>query len=75
MCLAYPGKVEKITGAQALLDYGGVKKEANISFLESCEEGDWVLVHVGFAIEKVDPDKAQGMYRLLGEQQTTNNKQ
>ena len=67
MCLALPGKIEKIEGEMALIDYGGIKKEANVSFLANVKKGDWVLVHVGFAIEKVDEAQAEGMYNLLDE--------
>jgi len=68
MCLSLPGQIEKIDGETALIDYGGIKKEANISFLEDVHEGDFVLVHVGFAIEKVDEKQARGMYNLLAEE-------
>lgn len=64
MCLAIPGRVEKIDGENALIDYDGIKKNANVSFVE-VEVGDYVLVHVGFAIEKVDEKKAREMYSLL----------
>lgn len=66
MCLAIPGKIEKIDGENAVIDYGGIKKKANISFIK-CNVGDYVLVHVGFAIEVVDTKKAKGMYSLLSE--------
>ena len=64
MCLAFPGKIESISGEMAVVDYGGVKKSANVSFVEG-QVGEWVLVHVGFAIEKVDEERARGMYNLL----------
>ncbi len=69
MCLAYPGQIESINGDIAIVDYGGVKKEANVSFI-SAKEGEWVLVHVGFAIEKVDEDRAREMYNLLDDEKT-----
>jgi hydrogenase expression/formation protein HypC len=65
MCLALPGKIEEIDGDNAIIDYGGVKKSANISFLENIKIGDFILVHVGFAIEKVNKEKAEGMYNLF----------
>ncbi len=68
MCLALPGKIEKIEGENAVIDYGGIKKEANISFID-CKVGDYVLVHVGFAIEIVDKNKAEEMYNLLYEEE------
>lgn len=66
MCLAVPGKILEINGETALVDFGGIKKHANISFVD-CNIGDYVLVHVGFAIEKVDQKKAEEHYRLLWE--------
>ena len=50
MCLAIPGKVIKITGDTAEIDYDGIKKEAKIPFITP-KIGDTVLVHAGFAIE------------------------
>lgn len=67
MCLAVPGKIESIDGENAVIDYGGIKKTANVSFLEGVKVGDYVLVHTGFAIEKVDEVKALGLYNLLSE--------
>jgi hydrogenase expression/formation protein HypC len=61
MCLAVPGKIIKIDKEkkQAVIDYGsGTKRKANISFL-SVSVNDYVLVHAGFAIQKVDPKEAQ----------------
>lgn len=68
MCLAVPGKIEKIEGEEALIDYGGIKKKANISFIDA-KIGDYVLVHVGFAIETIDENKARKMYSLLSEEE------
>ena len=65
MCLAFPGKIQSIDGTDAVVDYGDILKKANVSFID-CEAGDWILVHVGFAIEKVDATKAKEMYNLLG---------
>lgn len=64
MCLAIPGKVEKIDDNTAIVNHGGIKKEVNISFIE-CSIGDYVLVHSGFAIEVVDKDRAEEFYRLV----------
>lgn len=57
MCLAYPGKIESIDGDRAVIDFGGIKKEANVS-LADVKEGDYVMVHAGFAIEKVTNEDA-----------------
>ena len=66
MCLAIPGKILEIKGEDAVVDYGGVKKEANVSLID-CKIGEWVLVHVGFAIQKVDEEIAHETYRLLSD--------
>ena len=66
MCLAIPGRITAINGETAVVDYGGVKKSANISLID-CRVGDFVLVHVGFAIQKVDEAKARQAYGLLSE--------
>jgi hydrogenase expression/formation protein HypC len=60
MCLGYPFKILEITGPfTALAGSKGVKKEIYISLLpEEVKPGDWVLVHVGFAIAKVDEEQA-----------------
>ncbi len=68
MCLALPGKIETINGDNATVDFGGIKRTANVSFLNNVKINDWILVHVGFAIEKVNEKKAQDMYNLLDEQ-------
>ena len=61
MCLAIPGKIVEIDkeNNQATIDYGnGTKRKANISLLD-VSVNDYVLVHAGFAIQKVDPKEAQ----------------
>ncbi|RMF06135.1 HypC/HybG/HupF family hydrogenase formation chaperone [Candidatus Woesearchaeota archaeon] len=65
MCLAVPGKIVEINGEKALVDFGGVKREADISLLEAPKVGDFVLVHVGFAIQKVDETKAKDSYSAI----------
>jgi len=66
MCLAIPGKIVKIEGDNAVIDYDGIKKKANISFID-CKLGDYVLVHVGFAIQTVDEKRAKENYKLLSQ--------
>ena len=60
MCLAIPGKIIKIEADKqhALIDYGeGTQRKANISLVE-VKKGDYVLVHAGFAIQKIDEKEA-----------------
>ena len=71
MCLAIPGKIVKIEGNVALVDYGEVIKKVRIDFVPDVKEGDYVIVHTGFAIEKMDEDSARKSIKaweeLLGE--------
>jgi hydrogenase expression/formation protein HypC len=67
MCLAIPGKVVEISGNKASVDFGGLKRKVDLSLLQKCTVNDYVLVHVGFAIQKVDEVTAKETYRLLSE--------
>lgn len=67
MCLAVPAKVMAINGEEAVLDYGGVKRTANISMLSDVKVGDYVLVHVGYAISKLDEEEALETLKLWDE--------
>lgn len=59
MCLAVPSKIISVNGPEAEVEFGGVRKKANLSFMPGVKVGDYVLLHAGFAIEKVDPQKAR----------------
>lgn len=71
MCLAIPGKIEKITGQlddtfrTGLVAFGEVRKEVNLSMVPEANVNDYVLVHVGVAIGKVDEEEAQKTFELL----------
>ncbi|MBN1682863.1 HypC/HybG/HupF family hydrogenase formation chaperone [Candidatus Bathyarchaeota archaeon] len=60
MCLAIPGKVESIDGRTAIIDFGGIKREAIIDLMEKglVNIGSWVLVHTGFVIQVLDEKEA-----------------
>lgn len=58
MCLAVPGMIEDIEGDEAEIDFGGVTREANISLVDA-EVGDYVIVHAGYAIEKLEEEEAK----------------
>ncbi|WP_019177568.1 HypC/HybG/HupF family hydrogenase formation chaperone [Methanomassiliicoccus luminyensis] len=66
MCLAVPGKVVSIEGHQADVDFGGVLRKVNVSLVEAAP-GEWVVVHAGFAIEKMDEDEAKETLRMWEE--------
>jgi hydrogenase expression/formation protein HypC len=69
MCLGIPGKVIEIREDSGLrmgrVDFGGVRKEACLAYAPDVELGDYVIVHVGFAISKVDEEEALRTLELL----------
>jgi hydrogenase expression/formation protein HypC len=70
MCLAIPGKIEAITGDDPLsrvgrINFGGVIKEACLAFLPDAAPGDYVIVHAGFALSKVDEAEARQVFEYL----------
>ncbi|MFA4934314.1 MAG: HypC/HybG/HupF family hydrogenase formation chaperone [Candidatus Methanoperedens sp.] len=67
MCLAVPARITTINGEEAVLDYGGVTRKANISMLSDVKVGDYVLVHVGYAISKMDEEEALETLKLWDE--------
>ncbi|MBU7014010.1 MAG: HypC/HybG/HupF family hydrogenase formation chaperone [Theionarchaea archaeon] len=58
MCLAIPGKVVEISGSEGTVDFGGVKQKVRIDLILDLKPGDYVIVHTGFAIEKLDEKDA-----------------
>jgi hydrogenase expression/formation protein HypC len=59
MCLAIPAKIVELRGGdQAVIDLGGVRKEVSLALVEGAVPGDYVIVHVGYALQKVDPLEA-----------------
>jgi len=76
MCLGIPGQIIEITDVERLLakvDVSGVKREVNIACIVSADHpveaciGDWVLVHVGFAMSRIDEDEASRTLQILEE--------
>lgn len=72
MCLAIPGQIIEFTDPVnniAKVDVGGVRRNVNVGLLASSDEGinlgDWVLIHVGFALSKVDEQEAAATLSLL----------
>jgi hydrogenase expression/formation protein HypC len=60
MCLAIPVKVVELReGDQAMVDVGGVRKEISLALVDGIAVGDYVILHVGFAIQKLDPEEAE----------------
>jgi len=71
MCLAVPGKITEIhnTGIMrmAIIDFGGVTREACIEALPEAKVGDWTIVHAGFALSLLSEDEARQTLDLLNE--------
>jgi hydrogenase expression/formation protein HypC len=71
MCLAIPGKIvefhDKFGVRMSKVDFGGVTREACMDYVPDARLGEYVLVHVGFAISKVDEEEARRTYQYLEE--------
>ncbi len=69
MCLALPAEVVSIDRDKetAVVALGGVKKEISVALLDELAVGDFVLVHVGFALHKVSPEEAERTLRMIEE--------
>lgn len=69
MCLAVPGKVLEAEdagiGRIAKVEFGGITRQVRLDFVPEVQPGDYVLVHVGFAISRVEPEEARHTYELL----------
>ena len=59
LCLAVPHRIIEINGNEAIAEIGGIRKRTRIDLLEDVKVGDYVLVHAGFAIEKLKPEEAR----------------
>lgn len=66
MCLGIPGRVIEVRGSRALVDFGGIVREVDAT-MEEVSSGDYVLVHVGIIIAKIDEKEAMEMMELLRE--------
>lgn len=68
MCLAVPGEVLDIEDNTATVEINGVKQEARLDTIaDSVQEGDYLLVHTGFAIRKIPPEEAQKTLQAFDE--------
>lgn len=72
MCLAIPGKVLKFLRDEPGLrlgkvSFGGIVKEVNLSYVPEAEVGDYVIVHVGFALSRVEEEEARQVFTYLAE--------
>ena len=74
MCLAIPGKIASISDDDPLMrtgkvDFGGILKEVSLAYVPEATVGDYVIVHVGFALSRVDEAEAQQVFAYLREMQ------
>ena len=71
MCLAIPGKVMSVEETDGLrvgrIQFGGIVRQASLDFVPEVQAGDYVMVHVGYAISRVDAAEAARTYQLLEE--------
>ncbi len=72
MCLAIPGQIVSISGDDPLtrtgkVNFGGIVKEVNLAYVPEAKVGDYVIVHVGFAISIVDEQEAKEVFEYLRE--------
>jgi hydrogenase expression/formation protein HypC len=67
MCLSIPSRVISINGNKAIVSVGGAEYEASLQLVEDIEVNDWVLLHTGFAIQKISEEDALEAYKLLRE--------
>jgi hydrogenase expression/formation protein HypC len=67
MCLAVPVRVLQIDSLEALVEVGGVARQASIMLVPDVQVGDYVLLHAGFAIQKLDQKEAEETIRLFEE--------
>lgn len=74
MCLAVPGKIMSISGDEPLMrtgkvSFGGIVKEVNLAYTPEARVGDYVIVHVGFALNTLDESEASRVFEYLKEMQ------
>jgi hydrogenase expression/formation protein HypC len=72
VCLAVPGKILSVSGDDPLfrtarVSFGGIVKEVNLAYVPEAQVGDYVVVHVGFALNKLDEEEAQRVLEMIAE--------
>ena len=68
MCLALPARVVELrAGDSAVVDLGGLRKEISLALVEGIAVGDYVIVHVGFALARLDPEEAEQTLRTCAQ--------
>jgi len=68
MCLAIPARVVELQGNDtAIVDLGGVRKDVSLALVEDVAVGDYVIVHVGYALTRLDPEEAEKTLAVMAE--------
>ena len=67
MCLAIPARVLEIHDEKAIVDFGGVRKEAWITLVDNVKVGDYLIIHTGYAIQRLDKKEAEETLKLFKE--------
>jgi len=68
MCLAIPARVVEVKENDlAIVDFGGVRKDISLALVEDVAVGDYVIVHVGYALTRLDPEEAEKTLALMAE--------
>jgi hydrogenase expression/formation protein HypC len=68
MCLAIPARIVEINGNDtAIVDLGGVRKDVSLALVEDVKVGDYVILHVGYALTRLDPEEAEKTLALMVE--------
>ena len=67
MCLALPCRIVAIDGDNATIDVSGMKKDISLALMDDVAVGDYVIVHVGYALTKLDPEEAEKTLALFAE--------
>ena len=67
MCLAIPAQVVDIDGVMATVDVGGIRKDISLALVDGIEVGDYVVVHVGYALSRLDAEEAERTLALFAE--------
>ncbi len=68
MCLAIPARIEELTSpGNAIVNLGGVRKEISLALVDDAGIGDYVIVHVGYALQKLDQEEAERTLEMFAE--------
>lgn len=67
MCLGVPVRIVQVKGNEGVAEFKGIRKKISLELLEKVKKGDYVILHAGFAIQKIEPDHALETLKLFEE--------